>query len=285
MVKVGFFIAMGFVAASGCGIIDNPTPKDANQVSPAVAVAPAPQMIVKDDQERAPSDMPVPIVAPRIFSSDDIRRMQVRLRDVGLDPGPVDGVGGAKTLAAAKRFESGCDQLHDLLDGSTGASALGRGSEKKPGRKDTIALQQRVRSAGFNPGPIDGIFGVRMRTMIDHLQNGCPAAHEFTAQLNQADGYEKNIAPAISTESAGSSNSIFAQEPQEASKHGGTLSAAQSREEIRILQLQLRDAGYDPGPVDGIMGSKTKLALEQMQAAQRSGKGKIIVKAGNGAHY
>ena len=51
--------------------------------------------------------------------------------------------------------------------------------------------------------------------------------------------------------------------------------AAQPQEDIRIMQLRLRDAGFDPGPFDGVMGAKTKLALQQYEAAQRSGKIKV----------
>jgi peptidoglycan hydrolase-like protein with peptidoglycan-binding domain len=43
-----------------------------------------------------------------------------------------------------------------------------------------------------------------------------------------------------------------------------------SQDEIRILQLRLRDAGFDPGPFDGIMGVKTKAALGQYEASQRT---------------
>ena len=49
---------------------------------------------------------------------------------------------------------------------------------------------------------------------------------------------------------------------------------AGAREEVRILQLRLRDAGFDPGPFDGMMGPKTKAALEKYEASQRGQKTK-----------
>jgi len=78
---------------------------------------------------------------------------------------------------------------------------------------------------------------------------------------------------------------IAAQSRQEAAKQLAAPVAVGSQEEIRILQLRLRDAGYDPGPFDGVMGPKTKLALQQMQAKQRSGKGKNTLTAGIGIQY
>ncbi|HWH78593.1 MAG TPA: peptidoglycan-binding domain-containing protein, partial [Candidatus Binatus sp.] len=58
-----------------------------------------------------------------------------------------------------------------------------------------------------------------------------------------------------------------------------------SREDVRIIQLRLRDAGYDPGPFDGVMGPKTKLALQQLQASQKSGRSKTSLTAGISTQY
>jgi peptidoglycan hydrolase-like protein with peptidoglycan-binding domain len=61
--------------------------------------------------------------------------------------------------------------------------------------------------------------------------------------------------------------------------------AAGPQEEIRILQLRLRDAGFDPGPFDGVMGPKTRLALQQFQARQRGGKTSNLVASGIRGDY
>lgn len=42
---------------------------------------------------------------------------------------------------------------------------------------------------------------------------------------------------------------------------------AQSASHIKDIQLALRNAGFDPGPIDGIMGRKTKRAVREFQAA------------------
>jgi peptidoglycan hydrolase-like protein with peptidoglycan-binding domain len=57
-------------------------------------------------------------------------------------------------------------------------------------------------------------------------------------------------------------------------QQGAVVRAASAREEVRILQLRLRDAGFDPGPFDGMMGPKTKAALEKYEASQRNQKTK-----------
>ncbi len=38
-----------------------------------------------------------------------------------------------------------------------------------------------------------------------------------------------------------------------------------SREEVKAIQLTLKQQGYSPGPIDGILGSKTTKALREFQ--------------------
>ena len=42
---------------------------------------------------------------------DEVRIVQVRLKDAGFDPGTVDGISGPDTRAAVARFRSGCGAL------------------------------------------------------------------------------------------------------------------------------------------------------------------------------
>jgi Putative peptidoglycan binding domain len=46
--------------------------------------------------------------------SEGVRLTQVRLKDAGFDPGPIDGRRGAKTTAALLRFQAGCTMLKNL---------------------------------------------------------------------------------------------------------------------------------------------------------------------------
>jgi peptidoglycan hydrolase-like protein with peptidoglycan-binding domain len=74
-------------------------------------------------------------------------------------------------------------------------------------------------------------------------------------------------------------------ESQQAGKAITVKAAGTSREEIRILQLRLRDAGFDPGPFDGVMGPRTSKALEEFQAAERAGKINPAMAKGIGVQY
>ena len=281
MVRAGAIITACVVFLSGCAFVDSPRPESESgfEIGASEKGEPAPA-VSESDISNAPS---APAVAPRSFTADEIRRLQVRLRDVGLDPGPVDGIAGTKTKAAVKRFQSGCAELHGLVDGGQSSTLA---LNKIPNRQETLALQQQLRNAGFNPGPIDGMFGARMKSVFSHLQNGCPTAQEFAAFFDQPpDSINKSRSPATLAERPTASGSIALQSRQEAAKQLSAPVAVRPQEDIRILQLRLRDAGYDPGPFDSVMGPKTKLALQQMQASQRSAKAKTTLAARAGTQY
>ena len=284
MVKAGLIIAACVAIVSGCAFVDSQETEGTTSAGSAAVVAPQPVSAISETEVAIATAAPALI--PRSFSTDDIRRMQVRLRDLGLEPGPVDGVPGDKTKAAFKRFQLGCAELQTLLDGAQGSPSHAVSANKVPNREETLALQSQLRSAGFNPGPVDGIFGAKMKTIFSHLQNACPVAQEFAAQLDQpSDATARMTATANSSERPSATRTIPAQSRMEAAKQLAAPVAVRPQEEIRILQLRLRDAGYDPGPFDGVMGPKTKLALQQMQANQSRSKTKNTVTAGVGIQY
>jgi peptidoglycan hydrolase-like protein with peptidoglycan-binding domain len=69
---------------------------------------------------------------------------------------------------------------------------------------------------------------------------------------------EKQLLPALSKTSP-ATESVR----DEVGKMNFAADKSPSREEIRLLQTQLKAAGFDPGPVDGMLGPKTKSALQQ----------------------
>jgi peptidoglycan hydrolase-like protein with peptidoglycan-binding domain len=124
--------------------------------------------------------------------SEEIRLIQVRLKDTGFDPGPIDGVLGSKTRAAFLRFEAGCTMLNNLpptLDQElqtadrrnfipaeeksypVAAKLMGIESDKMSLTSEKIRQEQlRLRDAGFDPGPIDGILGPKTKVAMQRYQ-------------------------------------------------------------------------------------------------------------------
>ncbi|MGJ0512678.1 peptidoglycan-binding domain-containing protein [Methylocystis sp.] len=110
-------------------------------------------------------------------SSDPaVRDLQEALKALGYDVGPVDGVFGAKTESAVKKFQQA---LEIAVDGVVGRitwinideadqshPVLKVGSTGLPVRR----LQSRMSAVGFNTGGVDGRFGVTTEAAVKKLQ-------------------------------------------------------------------------------------------------------------------
>jgi len=271
MAKVSAFVPISILVISGCAL--SGTSEMSNDAVPAPAVT---------LEESAPSEAAQSAqfpkgTAPSVYTvtSDDVRRIQMRLREVGFETGSIDGVAGMKTKMAFSRLQSGCAKL-DALDPQHPLSSLRRVSaiDTSPSRNDVLQIQTELRSAGFNSGPIDGIYGPRTKTLVAQLPGACGIAKDFHRGLDVTSDHAKSGISSRSPAEAAKASSSQAPRisPEDAARDAGPSQLAQAREEIRVLQLRLRDAGYDPGPFDGIMGTKTRAALAQYETNQRSGK-------------
>jgi peptidoglycan hydrolase-like protein with peptidoglycan-binding domain len=95
----------------------------------------------------------------------------------GVDPGPVDGVFGPMTTAAVRGFQAsaGID-----VDGLVGSGTRERLSVRllsvsevlrSGDRSDAVRLlQEHLRNAGHDPGPVDGIFGALTLRAVNGFQ-------------------------------------------------------------------------------------------------------------------
>lgn len=105
-----------------------------------------------------------------------VRDLQDALTQLGFDPGPVDGIFGARTEAAVKAFQ----RAHEIdADGIVGPitwrnideadqsePVLRRGSTGLPVRR----LQSRMTAVGFRLGGVDGRFGAKTEAAVRQLQ-------------------------------------------------------------------------------------------------------------------
>ncbi len=270
MKRISVILPVCIIIVSGCALFDGSEIETEKQTvsapviesvtAPPVPAVQIPAAVVTAAQPPAP---------PRTLSRDDVRRLQTRLRQMGFDPGPIDGVAGVRTKHAFERLRGGCARSAPLLEYVSAESihgAPGGAAANGPfGREETIKLQTQLRSAGFNPGPVDGILGNKTKSALAQFHAGCRMAKEFDGLLDGSLLTAGNAAPVAKPVEIAASHSSEPAKPAASSKMPGF------QEEVRILQLRLRDAGFDPGPFDGVMGPKTRLALERYEAS-RSGR-------------
>ncbi len=111
-------------------------------------------------------------------------------------------------------------------------------------------LQQRLKAHGFSPGKIDSVFGPRTTSSVQAFQQA--KGLEVTGVV------DRNTWQALSAD------------PQIASpvKEDSILAKGSRGSDVRVLQARLEAKGYNPGPIDGILGSRTLSALHEFQMAQ-----------------
>jgi peptidoglycan hydrolase-like protein with peptidoglycan-binding domain len=131
--------------------------------------------------------------ASRTLSKQEIRSLQSQLKAAGFDPGPLDGVLGAKTTSALRRLQLGCANLKDLLENpdfgmfqqSGGMQTAKQNVADKTFGSDEIRLiQVRLKAAGFDVGPIEGVIGSRTSSALLRFQSGCIIVKDLPPYLN-----------------------------------------------------------------------------------------------------
>jgi peptidoglycan hydrolase-like protein with peptidoglycan-binding domain len=249
-----------------------------------------PQEISTENSEtaRVETIMPTPVEPPRdelvgavkkTPSTQEIKSMQAQLKAAGFDPGPVDGLLGAKTMSALRRLQSGCTSLKDLLENQTGEFSAQSGEMQATKLSGTGAIrlvQVRLKDAGFDVGPVDGVMGSKTKSALLRAQFGCTMVKDEPVTLeNQAQPLDR--APSLMDASAKRLQLPPPKAPtatesvrEEAGRVNAVADKFPNREEIRLLQSSLKAAGFDPGPFDGMLGPKTKSALQQYRTVYGS---------------
>jgi peptidoglycan hydrolase-like protein with peptidoglycan-binding domain/DNA invertase Pin-like site-specific DNA recombinase len=116
----------------------------------------------------------------RLNGSSRVRVLQKRLRMLGHQLGPVDGLYGPLTKAAVERFQRSAGLQVDGIAGPRTLTALeaaspapvarGAGYGQRGGSHQVRALQRELKKAGQRPGPVDGLFGPRTEQAVLKFQ-------------------------------------------------------------------------------------------------------------------
>jgi putative peptidoglycan binding protein len=112
-------------------------------------------------------------------------------------------------------------------------------------------VQTLLKTAGFDPGRIDGAFGPKTKIALLRLRSSCSGLNDLLRGVDL-----EKLASAIKFSGANRNNAAR---------------TMLRKEQIRVIQVRLKDAGFDPGTVDGISGPNTRSAVARF----RSGCGAV----------
>ena len=143
-------------------------------------------------------------------------------------------------------------------------------------------LQGKLKAAGFDPGPIDGVVGPQTRGALRtyaqsrSLQNA-EATRDLLVRLNaEAAPQRPAQEPAVSSPASqgGASNSTLAApaaerpEPRKTTCTAGVGRWPTDRtDQAKAIQSLLRDLGFFDGPTAGTVGPMTRAAIRKFQLA------------------
>ena len=102
-----------------------------------------------------------------------------------------------------------------------------------PNSQNVRDAQQTLEALKLDPGPADGMLGPRTKAAVKRFQEA---------------------------EKLSATGTLDAQTP-------APRLAERRREHVVQLQKALKETGHDPGPADGVMGSKTRAAVRQYASA------------------
>jgi peptidoglycan hydrolase-like protein with peptidoglycan-binding domain len=282
--NLSFVLIFLFMSACATVIEDNDsrTAETQNLVAPApeTQVVEAAASVIDSSQQQSSQ---VAGASNRVLGKQEIKLLQSQLKAAGFDPGPLDGILGTKTTSALRRLQLGCANLNDLLDNpdfGTFQQLRGMQTTKQTMADRTFSpdeirlIQVRLKEAGFDVGSIDGVMGSRTKSALLRFHSGCVIVKDLPPHLNsEPQTAERWSSPASQAEKQtrsvqSKSSPAVASMKDEASKMNFGTEKTPSREEIRLLQTQLKAAGFDPGSLDGLLGPKTQSALQQYRAFQ-----------------
>jgi peptidoglycan hydrolase-like protein with peptidoglycan-binding domain len=195
-------------------------------------------------------------------------RLQTLLTTAGFNPGATDGIFGSRTFAAVQAFQAANGLAVDGIVGVQTWTALGVNCQAPPppppppigacptlrlGTRgnSVVRLQRLLANAGFNPGPIDGIFG--------------PGTLAAVRAFQASRGLRVDGIVGVQTWTALGVNCQVPTPPPTCP----TLRRGSRGPAVVMLQRLLNQRGFNVGPVTGFFGPRTEAAVRAFQGSER----------------
>ena len=136
------------------------------------------------------------------------------------------------------------DTTPALKDGS-GLLLHGAGYGTSDGAPAVRAVQRELHRLGWQPGPVDGLYGPLTEAAVTRFQAAAQVA---------ADGI---VGPTTRRALTRAQNQPL--------RRGAGFTAPEGSPRVRTLQVALQRRGLRPGPADGLFGPRTQAAVERLQ--------------------
>jgi peptidoglycan hydrolase-like protein with peptidoglycan-binding domain/DNA invertase Pin-like site-specific DNA recombinase len=139
----------------------------------------------------------------------------------------------------------GASDTTPALEAGSGLLQYGAGYDKANGAPPVRVVQRTLRRLGWQPGPVDGLYGPRTEAAVTRFQSAARVA---------ADGI---VGP--------STRRALTRANNEPLRRGAGFAQPDGSPRVRVLQVRLQRRGLRPGPVDGLFGPRTQAAVERFQ--------------------
>ncbi len=121
----------------------------------------------------------------------------------------------------------------------------GAGYGKADGAVQVRDVQRTLHRLGWQPGPVDGLYGPRTEAAVTRFQSASRV------------GTDGIVGP--------QTRQALTQARSEPLRRGVGFVQPNGSPKVRALQVKLRSRGLRPGPVDGLFGPRTQAAVQRLQ--------------------
>lgn len=166
------------------------------------------------------------------------------------------------------RHESGQSQSSAQTSSSQGSSM---GAQQAMSSDLVRDVQRGLSTRGYDVGPQDGVFGDSTEQALKRFQRDqrLGASGQVDSQTLAALGIPNASTASASRGTSASRDYVPTSRRQGAmATHSSATRVGLNREQVRGVQQNLADRGYDPGRVDGRWGTRTQQALRNFQRDQ-----------------
>lgn len=205
------------------------------------------------------------------ITTSDIEMVQRRLNALGYQAGTADGVAGPRTRTALRAWQA---DVGLPRTGEVDRAAVERLASAPPPPRGEPApqmtqaervklVQTRLKAAGYDPGPADGVLGSRTRAAIGDWQraNGMPVTGEVSSSL-LASLEHPRVTTTTTTTTTTTQRTVGPQ------KRGGEADLAASDRlppYVSDIQAELARHGYFRGEADGRLTDRLRGAIREYE--------------------